>query len=106
MIFEVYAMGNTAQLDFCGDMNWAKSSQHHYAIGLTWEPLLESYTLRKWWKLEQFRFILMIFEVYATGNTAQLDFCGRYELSHVSPTPLYYRFDLGTTSKWYTLRRW
>ena len=24
---------------FAGDMNWAKSSQHPYALGLTWEPL-------------------------------------------------------------------
>ena len=24
---------------FVGDMDWAKSSQHPYAIGLTWEPL-------------------------------------------------------------------
>jgi len=27
---------------FVGDMNWAKSSQHSYAIGLTWEPLWSS----------------------------------------------------------------
>jgi len=37
---------------------------------------LGSYTPRKLWKLEKFRLILIIFEVYATGNTAQLGFCG------------------------------
>jgi len=146
---------------FVGDMNWAKASQHPYAIGLTWEPLwsripwvvkiwaisvhfdhlqspyngqhcsvgllweiwIEScppntpmllvwpenhfgVSYLEWWKFEQFRLILIIFKVHLMGNTAQLDFCGRYELSHVPLTPLCYRFDLGTTLKWYTLRRW
>jgi len=30
---------------------------------------------------------LIIFEVYATGNTAQLGFCGGYELSRVFSKP-------------------
>ena len=31
---------------------------------------------------------MIIFQVHATGNTAQLDFCGRYELSHLPPNTL------------------
>jgi len=39
IIYNVHATGNTAQLDFWGDMNWVMSIQHPYAIGSTWEPL-------------------------------------------------------------------
>jgi len=72
-----------------------------------WSENLELYYMRKWWKFEQFRFILIIFKVHATEDTAQLDFCGRYELSHVLPTPLCYWFDLRITLESYTLKkRW
>jgi len=62
------------------------------------------YTPIKWWKLEKFRFILVIFEVHQTGNTAQLGFCGGYEFSQVFPTPLCYWFALRTTLESYALR--
>jgi len=39
IIFEVHATGTLLSWAFVEDMNWTKSSQHFYAIGLTWEPL-------------------------------------------------------------------
>ena len=66
---------------------------------------LRSYTPKKWCKLEKFQFILTIFEVYATGNTAQLGPCGGYELSQVFPAPLRYWYGLRTTLEKYTLKK-
>ena len=98
-IFEVYATGNTTHLSFREgyELNYVFLTLLCYRFAL--RTILESYTLRKWRNFEQFRFILIIFEVHVTGNTAQLDFCERYELPNVPPTPLCYRFDLGTTLK-------
>ena len=80
------------------DHFWSLCDGQHCSIGLLWgiwmsrvfptllcyrfdmRTTLEAYTSRKWWKFEQFRFILIIFKVYATGNTAQLGFCGGYRL--------------------------
>jgi len=85
-ILEVYVMGNPAQLGFCG---WCKLSHvlptpECYLFDR--RTTLESYTLRKLWKLKRFWLILIIFEVHTTGNTAQLYFCGGYELSQVLRT--------------------
>ena len=56
-------------------------------------------------KIEYFWFLLVIYEVFATGNTAQLDFCGGYELRQIFPTPLCHWFYLRTTLESYTLRK-
>jgi len=86
-IFEVYATGNTAQLDFCGGYELSQIFSTSVCYWFDLRTTLES-TLRKWWKFEHFRFILIILKVHARGNTAQLGFCERYELSHVPANTL------------------
>ena len=83
---------------FVEDMNCPKSSQRSpsHAIGLIWDSLWSRISWEND-KFEQFQFILIIFEVYVTGNTARLGFCGGYRLRWVFPTPIYYWFDLWTT---------
>jgi len=76
------------------------------ALWLDLVGTLVSYTSRKCWKLQEIRLIILTsFEVYATGNTAQLGFCGGCKLSPVLPTLLCYWFDLRTTLESYTLRK-
>ena len=65
----------------------------------------EVINLEKMYEFERFRSILIIFEVHATDNTAQLRFCGGYRLRWVPPTPIWYWFDLRTTSELYALRK-
>jgi len=98
IIVEVHATGNTAQLDFRGEI-WIESCPPNTLMlsvrpGNHFEMI---YTLRRWLEFERFRSILIIFEVHATDNTAQLGFCGSYRLRWVPPTPIYW-FDLTPTA--------
>jgi len=60
--------------------------ENHFGV-VYLKEIMKIWRWSKWTKL---------FKFHATGNTAQLNFCRRYELSHVPPTPLRYWFDLGT----------
>jgi len=80
--------GQHCSVDFCGryELSHVPSTPLCYRFDL--ETTLVWYILRNWWEFERFRFILIIFEVHATDNTAQLGFCGGYRLESSLPTPL------------------
>jgi len=96
--FLKYATCDTAQLGFCGRYELSQLFPTPPKL-LVWPEnhfgVVYSEKIMKIWIISVH--FDHFFEVYATDNTAQLGFCGVYELSHVFPTPLCYWFDLRTT---------
>jgi len=100
---------------------WSLCDGQHCSIGLLWgiwiEPRIPNIPMLLVWpehhfgvvypeKLMKIWTISVSFLKSMQRATLLSWFCGRYELSRVPPTPLCYRFYLGTTLKWYTLRWW
>ena len=89
-----------------GDMNWAKSSQRSYVIGLTWEPLWSRISWENGENLNSFGSFWSSLNSMQRATLLSWTFVGDMNWVMFPQHPLCYWFDLGTTLKWYTSRIW